>query len=221
MSQDAQTPSAQWRLYSSPTSPFVRKCRIVAIEKGLNKRIVQKQQNPFIEDPDFVLANPVAQIPVLEMGDKIITDSALICAWLDAHGEGPRLIPDGEAQWDVRQREMFADGVQQCGIRLRIENLRDPDRRWSDWVERLHRGVQRGFDRVEAMLPDESVFDLGVINAVIAASYISYRHPSIDWRTGRPRLVARVEMLEQRPSFIATLPGTALEDEAALLAKVS
>lgn len=207
---------APWRLYSSPTSPFVRKVRIVSIEKGLSDRIFQIQQNPFVEEPTFIAANPIAQIPTLEVDGKILTDSALICAWLDAHGAGPRLVPEGEAQWDVRQREMFADGVQQCGIRLRIENLRDPDRRWSDWVERLHRGLQRGFDRVEETLPEEEVFDLGVINAVIAASYISYRHPSVDWRTGRPRLVARVEALEQRPSFIATLPGTPLADQARL-----
>jgi glutathione S-transferase len=214
--------AAPWLLYSSPTSPFVRKVRIVAIERGLIGRIHQVQQNPFVEDAAFVASNPIAQIPTLEAEGLIMTDSALIVDWLEARGEGPPLVPTGEAQWEVRQRVMFADGVQQCGIRWRIENLRDPSARWPEWVDRLHRGLQRGFDRLEETLPGEEVFDLGVINAVIAASYLSYRHPGYDWRTGRPRLVARVDMLERtRPSFVATLPGTPLEHEAALLAGVS
>lgn len=220
MTMDTGAGAGRWRLYSSPTSPFVRKVRIVAIEKGLNGRIEQVQQNPFVEEDGFVAKNPISQIPTFEADGLVITDSALIVDWLEAYGQGPRLVPEGEAQWEVRQRAMFADGVQQCGIRWRIENLRDASIRWPEWVERLQRGLQRGFDRLEETLPGEEVFDLGVINAIVACAYLSYRHPGYDWRTGRPKLVERMELLQAtRPSFMATIPGTPIEDEDVILAR--
>lgn len=38
------------------------------------------------------------------------TDSSLICARLDALAS-PRFIPEGDARWAARRREVIADGI--------------------------------------------------------------------------------------------------------------
>ena len=90
------------RLYYTVPSPFARKCRIVAREKGiaLDEVIV----DPYASDPDLVAANPLIQVPTLVTdADGAISDSPVICDWLDAHGSGPRLTPvDGPDRWRVK-----------------------------------------------------------------------------------------------------------------------
>ena len=58
----------------------------------------------------------------------------------------------------------------------------------------------------QAAAPDADDFNMGVLSAGVAVSWISFRHPDYDWKTGRPRLVALQATLEQRPSFLATAP---------------
>jgi hypothetical protein len=47
---------------------------------------------------------------------------------------------------------------------------------------------------------------MGVITAGVAVTWIGFRHPDYDWKTGRPNLVALQAALEARPSFMQTRP---------------
>jgi glutathione S-transferase len=197
-------------LFGAPTSPFVRKARVVAIEHSLYDGVERVACDPFAEEAAFVAVNPIAQVPALVADGQRMTGSALISAYLDGLGTGPRLIPSGAARWETLAREAVADGVMECAVRLRSEGKRPEAERSADWTGRWLRGVARGLDRLEETLPGDEVFDLGVIAAVCAGTYIGFRHPHLDWSAGRPRLLARTEALAGRESFDRTRPDRPL-----------
>ena len=197
------------RLYFTHPSPFARKCRIVAREKGLE--LEEVVADPYANDPSLLLANPSAQVPALVADDGVVfTDSPLICAWLDSVGHGPRLIPErGEAHWTARRLEVLADQALEMGVKWVLENRRPEHERSPGWIARWQEGLTRCLDALESWAPPAAPLDIGVITTGVALTWIGFRHPDFDWMSGRPYLVALQAELEARPSFQATFPRAA------------
>ena len=82
---------ASMKLIGSPTSPYVRKVRVVMAEKKLDFQLV-------VEDPwgaDVVLkSNPLGKVPCLVMeGGEAVFDSRVIVEYLDTLSPVGKLIP--------------------------------------------------------------------------------------------------------------------------------
>lgn len=197
------------RLYVSLTSPFARKCRVVVREKGLADRVEEVVVDPYATPPELVAANPVTQIPAL-MDDegRAWIDSPLICAWLDSlSDQGPRLVPAaGEAHWRVRRTETLADAALEAGVRWLLETRRPENEQSQSWIRRWRDGVLRGLDALEADPPAADPLDMGAVATVCALTWLDFRHKTLDWRPGRPRLQALQAAVEARPSFAETAP---------------
>jgi len=198
-------------LYISAASPFVRKCRIVAREHGF--MLDEVPVDPYADDPAIVAANPLVQVPALIAEDGLaITNSPLICEYLDARGAGPRLLPDtGPERLSVRRAETLADGLLEAGVKLLLETRRPEGERSPTWMARWRAAMVRSLDALEACRSgpaeiDTARLDLGTITTGVALSWLDFRHPSFDWKTGRPHLASLQAELEQRPSFVATVP---------------
>lgn len=196
------------KLYIAAPSPFARKCRIVAREKGLADRIAEMTVDPYANAPELLASNPLVQIPTLIAEDGLpLNDSPVICEYLDALGAGPRLLPEGGPErLRVRRLETLADGVLEMGVKLVLEKRRPEHERSPSWIERWTVNMGRGLDALEAAGPDAGRLDIGVITAGVAVTWIGFRHPDYDWKTGRPGLVALQAALEARPSFSQTRP---------------
>jgi glutathione S-transferase len=195
------------KLYYSPLSPFARKVRIVLAEKGLETEVEGVVVNPWDEPPELTGANPISQVPALALDDgRVLFDSSVVAHYLDSLNEKPRLIPAGEAQWGVRKTEAAANAICENVVKLRQESLRPEAERSASHTARWRRTVTRALDALEAEGPDAG-FDLGEIMVVIALDYIDFREPGLDWRNGRPNLLARWKRLASRPSFRATAPA--------------
>ena len=196
------------RLYYSPASPFARKCRIVIREKGLEGMVEEVVADPYADDPLLLEANPIAQVPALVTDDGLtLTDSPLICGWLDAYSGRPRLVPEGEAYWRVRRRETLADGVLELAVKIVLERRRPEAERSPSWLERWGRGMERALGILERGSLEADPVDLGVIAVGVVGPYLDFRHPELDWRTGHPKLAAFSDTLAKRPSFQATNPA--------------
>lgn len=197
------------KLYFAGPSPFARKCRIVARERGLADRIEEIAVNPYENAPELLASNPVVQVPTLIAEDGLpITDSPVICEYLDGLGDGPRLLPPGGAdRLRVRRLETLGNQALEMGVKLVLENRRPESERSPSWIDRWTVHMGRGLDALEAARPDAGALDMGVITAGVAVTWISFRHPDYDWQTGRPNLVALQAALETRPSFAETRPG--------------
>lgn len=196
------------RLYITDPSPFARKCRIVLRERGLSDRCEEIRVDPYASDPELVAANPIAQVPALVTDDgDVFTDSPLICAWLDARGvAGEALLPAGKDQWPVRRLEVLADAGLEMGVKWVLEKRRPEHERSAAWVARWREGLDRTLDALESWPMDADRPNLGVVTTGVLTTWLGFRHPEYDWRSGRPRLTALCEALEQRPSFAQTAP---------------
>ena len=196
------------KLYITVPSPYARKCRIVAREKGLAGRIEEIAVDPYANAPELLASNPLVQVPTLIAEDGLpLNDSPVICEYLDALGAGPRLLPeDGAERLRVRRLETLADGALEMGVKLVLEKRRPEHERSPSWIERWTTNMGRALDALETAAPDPARLDMGVITAGVAVTWIGFRHPDYDWKTGRPGLVALQAALEARPSFAQTRP---------------
>jgi glutathione S-transferase len=78
-------------------SPFTRKVRIVALEQEIPIEFIEDM--PLAETTAVPRYNPLDKVPVLVRDDgSALIDPPLIAAWLDAQGEGERLIPAAQAK---------------------------------------------------------------------------------------------------------------------------
>ncbi len=196
------------KLYITVPSPFSRKCRIVAREKGLIGRIEEIAVDPYANAPELLASNPVVQVPTLIAEDGLpINDSPVICEYLDAIGDGPRLLPaDGPERLRVRRLETLGNQALEMGVKLLLELRRPEDERSPSWIARWTENMGRALDAMEADRPDPARLDMGLITAGVAVTWIGFRHPGFDLATGRPLLTALQAALETRPSFIETRP---------------
>lgn len=195
------------KLYISLPSPFARKCRIVALEKGL--AVEEVVADPYADDPALLAANPIVQVPTLIAADgRPVADSPVICEYLDLTGAGPRLLPeDPSARLAVRRIETLANGLLDQGVKRVLELRRPEQERSPSWIARWTAGMNRALDTLEAADLSPEPLDMGIVTVGVALTWTGFRHPDLDWAAGRPRLVALQAALEARPSFQATRPA--------------
>ena len=197
------------KLRMSTTSPYARKCLMVAIETGLEPRIERVPTAPWAPDTDLPNDNPLGKVPVLITdGGEALYDSPVICDYLDAQHSGRKLIPPaGGERWRQLRLEALADGITDAAVMVRIETVMRPeDKRWPHWAERHAAVVGRGLDALErdcAGWGDEML--MGQIAAIAAVGYVEFRALA-EWRAGRPALAAWMESMAARPSVASTQP---------------
>src|SRR4051812_24839467 len=82
------------KLFYSPNSPYARKCRVVAIEKGLADQITFVKVDPWDNSPELLKVNPLGRVPAL-MTDAgmALCESPIICEYFDSLSPKPRLFP--------------------------------------------------------------------------------------------------------------------------------
>ncbi len=202
------------KLFSSPLSPFARKCRIVAAELGLGDRleIVAQSVNPVTPDAHYLERNPLGKIPCLLLDDgRALFDSHVICEYLidlAGPGRGEALVPRGPARWDVLTRQSLASGMTDAIVLVRYESaLRPESLRWSEWQAGQQRKFDEGLTHFEAQGAGLSgPLDLAQIALACALAYTDARFPELGWRVRAPGVAAWHAQVEQRPAFVATAP---------------
>jgi glutathione S-transferase len=96
------------RIIGSFVSPYVRKVLACMNLKGLRYEV--DPITPFYGNDEFERLSPLRRIPVLIDGDFSLSDSSVICAYLeDAHPGHPLLPADAKDRARARWFEEFAD----------------------------------------------------------------------------------------------------------------
>lgn len=188
------------KLYFNKPSPYARKVRVVAHEKGLMDSLDLREVDPWADPPELLAANPLAKVPALITDDgTLLTESSAISVFLDGLGQGRKLV-EGE-RWRVMARVGLAQGLIDAAFAIVIERRRPATQQSADWVARQGRAIARTLPRVA--LPGER-FDLGDIGLACGLAYMDFRLPEIPWRTDRSDLAAWLDRVNQRPSMRAT-----------------
>ncbi|MCA3376654.1 MAG: glutathione S-transferase N-terminal domain-containing protein, partial [Roseomonas sp.] len=80
------------KLAYSPNSPYVRKCVVLAIQRGIDKQM--ELWTIGTTDPALLKVNPLSKVPTLVLDDgTALYDSPVICEYLDSVGDGPKMFP--------------------------------------------------------------------------------------------------------------------------------
>lgn len=191
------------KLIISTTSPYSRKCRVMVREFGMNGDVEEVESHPFDDDPDLLAANPLGRVPCLLMDDgQALTESAIIADYLAERAGEP-----WARDWDDRRLEALGNGLLDLTVMRRVEMVRDEGIRSDYWIGRRERGIQRALDQLESgMGRIENPMAQGPLTMAIALSYLDFRYPESDWRSGRPQLQALMDAWAGRSSFQGTAP---------------
>lgn len=200
------TNASTMKLRFSPTSPYVRKVIITAVETGQLDLIEQVPTNT--QDPNDPIGkvNPLAKVPALELADgRVLFDSPVICEYLDSLHDGPRLFPAaGAPRWQALQQQALGDGILDAAILAMLEGRRPEEKRWQPWIDKQLQKVRNAIDQLEAQSGDLTGggLTIGQVSVACALGYIDFRFASEQWQKSHPRLAEWYQGFAARPSMV-------------------
>lgn len=180
-------------VHGASGSPFVRKVLVALAIKGLP--FEQKQQVPFLKDPEYRKINPLGKVPTLQDGELIICDSTVICEYLEDCYPQPPLYPGNpvdkaRARWleelgGTRVAELAAGIFFQRFMRpLVLKQETDVQA-----VEKIiNKQLPPILDYMESQVPDDGFIfgsfmmaDLSLVSPFVNASYAGYEVDPARW----------------------------------------
>ncbi len=203
------------RLIGSPTSPYVRKVRIVMAEKRIECQL--EMEDVWSSNTRIHESNPLGKVPCLIMEDGgAVFDSRVIVEYLDTLTPVTKLIPaNGRERVEARTWEALGDGLLDAAILARLERTQRSAAQQSEaWVERQMQKVHGALAAMSRGLGENAwcgghAYSLADIAVGVALGYLDFRYAQIDWRTTYPNLARLQEKLVVRPSFAETGPPAA------------
>ena len=197
------------KLYGSLTSPFVRKVRMVLLEKGLAHDLVV--EGPADAAGNVARLNPLRAIPVLERDDgEVFFDSPMICEYIDSLNDKPRLYPaSGEARWQALRWHALGQGMMEATVARFVELRKPADKQDAATVAKHTARISAALAFAAERVPASGFIagnTIGIADITLAAAlgYIDLRHAH-DWRATHPQLASWFAPMSQRPSFVQTL----------------
>jgi glutathione S-transferase len=201
------------KLLGTNTSPYVRKARLVLLEKSIPHDYVVDPPR----EPGSLVAriNPLGRIPALILDDETcIFDSPVIAEYADTLNDSPILIPrnDAKAKMRVKRWEALADGIADSAVVVRTEVIRPADKQDADIISRHNNAITRALTYAAEQLETRewcegdsiTLADLALVSALV---YLDLRQAERDWRSVHPDLAAWFVRMGARASV-----RTAMED---------
>ncbi|MFT6074213.1 MAG: glutathione S-transferase [Yoonia sp.] len=198
------------QLLISPSSPYVRKTRVVLREANLMDKVeeVLVTTSPIKSAPEVVTANPFGKIPALLRTDRpVIYDSRVITRFLDDLA-GAQLYPQ-DSIWEILTLEATADAIMDATVSMTYEmRLRPETEQSPNWLEVQWTKAARGIAAVNNNWMNHLTgpLNIGQIGMACALSYIDLRHDARGWRSGNDALAQWHTDFCTRDSMMATVP---------------
>lgn len=198
------------KLLGTQTSPYVRKARLVLLEKNIAHEYVIDPPS----EPGSLVArvNPLGRIPALILDDDFcVFDSSVIADYADTLNDSPILIPrdDALALLRVKRWEALADGIMDSAIVVRNEVLRPAEQQSAALLDLHNTAVSHALEYVAGLLGDRAwcegdaitLADLALVSSLI---YLDLRQAERDWRGKHANLAVWFDRISQRESVIAS-----------------
>ena len=203
------------RIIGSYISPYVRKVLACLALKGLDYEI--DPITPFYGNEEFARLSPLRRIPVLIDGDLALSDSSVICAYLDEAFTGHPLLPSGvadraRARWleeyaDTRMGDVFIWGL---FYQQRVHPAVWGEPGDAARVERtLAEDVPAVLDYLEGELPAQGFLfgaiglaDIAIASFFRTAPYVDFAIDAARW----PKAAGFVDRVLAHPCLAGLLP---------------
>lgn len=199
------------KLLGTNTSPYVRKARLVLLEKNLPHTYLIDPPS----EPNSLVArvNPLGRVPALILDNETcVFDSTVIADYVDTLNDMPILIPrhDVLARMRVKRWEALADGIMDSAIVVRMERIRPAEKQEPGNIDLHNLAVTRALAYIANELGQRewcegnsiTLADLALVSALV---YLDLRQPERDWRSAHPNLAAWFNRLSARPSVQTSL----------------
>jgi len=194
------------KLLGTPTSPYVRKVRLMLLEKNVpHEYLIDPPREP---GSLVVRVNPLGRIPALILDNETcVFDSPVIAEYVDTLNDNPNLIPrnDALARMHVKRWEALADGIMDSAIAVRNERIRPEEKQEPSNITLHNNAIDRALDFASINLGNDtwtngetiSLGDLALFSTLV---YLDLRQPERDWRTPHPNLAFLFDRIAERPS---------------------
>lgn len=201
------------KLLGTNTSPYVRKVRLVLLEKNIrHDYLVDPPREP---GSQVVKVNPLGRIPALILDDETcVFDSPVIAEYADTLNDTPILIPRDSAlaRMRVKRWEALADGIMDSAVVVRTERIRPEEKQEADNIIRHNDAITRALSFASGQLGQNewcegssiTLADLALASALI---YLDLRQPERDWRGPHPNLAKWFARISSRSSVHTALDG--------------
>jgi len=203
------------KIIGSFVSPYVRKVLACMNLKGLAYEV--DPITPFFGNDEFERLSPLRRIPVLVDGDVCLSDSSVICAYLDeAYPDRPLLPADpkdrARARWleeysDTRLGDLFIWSLfYQKVVRPAVWGEQPDEERVA---KTLGEGLPRELDYLERELPASGFLfgEIGLADISIATFFRNGAYAGFEADPGRwPTVAGFVERTLDHPCIASLLP---------------
>lgn len=204
------------RIIGSFVSPYVRKVLACLELKDIPYEV--DPITPFFGNDEFERLSPLRRIPVLINGGLVLSDSSVICAYLDESWPEPPLLPSSSpvdrarARWieeyaDTRLGELLIWSLFYQRV-VRPLVWREPADQ-ARVQQTLDRDLPSALDYLEGQVPADGFLfgDIGLADISIATffrngEYAGFTIDASKW----PRTAAFADRALAHPCFAATLP---------------
>lgn len=201
------------KLLGTQTSPYVRKARLVLLEKNIpHTYIIDPPTEP---GSQVARVNPLGRIPALIIdSETCVFDSTVITEYIDTLNDTPVLIPRNNAleRMRVRRWESLADGVMDAAVAVRMESMRPADKQDANIISLNNSAITRALAYAAGQLGtgewcEGSAITLADLALVSALIYLDLRQAERDWRDAHTNLATWFTRMSARPSVRTALAG--------------
>ena len=198
------------KLHGSPTSPYVRKARVLLAEKQAQYEFIE--EDPWPADSPIPSRNPLGKVPALDTGDgNYLFESPLIVQYID-QTVGKPLEPKRKSEhfWKHQWWMALAQGILDAAVTRIVETRRPPEKQMQEKLEREEARIHRAIAAAEKAHEGGKYLvgkrlTLADLMMGVALQYVDFRFPH-EWRKSAPKLAKWHRGITKRPSFQETLP---------------
>jgi glutathione S-transferase len=196
-------------LYEHPFALYCQKVIIALRERELD--FEAKVENEDFTREELADLWPMASIPVLRDGERVVAETSIIIEYLDGlDGDGPTLIPsDREEALSARFWDRICDSYVSDSVQAIVFDALKPDaRKDPDAVNAARATFAKAYDMLEARLSENewlagSAFSIA---ECAAAPGLFYAWALVPWsETSYPRITEYYRRLARRPSYASVI----------------
>ncbi len=199
------------KLLGTNTSPYVRKVRLLLLEKNIPHTYIIGPPNEPGSQVSSV--NPLGRVPALIIdSETCVFDSSVIAEYVDTLNDTPILIPRDNAleRMRVRRWEALADGIMDSAVVVRMESIRPADKQDANTIALHNTAITRALAYAAEQLGDRewcegsaiTLADLALVSALV---YLDLRQVERDWRGTHTNLSKWFSQMNNRPSVQAAM----------------
>lgn len=199
-----------FKLISATPSPYARKVRIALAEKDLAFELLTEV--PWDSTTSTPRYNPLEKLPILLLPDgSSVYESSYILQYLELkYPQVPLLPQDIDGKLAALKLQVLCDGVCDAVVLSLFEKMRAGGGSL-EWLARQRRKIDGGIAEMARLVGSRQWavgdrFGLGDIAVGTALGYLSVRFQEMPWRTLYPNLALFSDQLEQRSSFMDSVP---------------